>query len=149
MIEKKYILVAIVGSLPLALWWGVPTYKKAKADAIVDEWCAKDGGAKVYETVKLPPDQFDKYGNAQISFKPKSGNFYLTSESQSIVPYRGEGNISISRYITKVYRTADNKLLGEKVSYIRRGGDPISPAHPSSYSCPVNDGLERKIFVKD
>jgi hypothetical protein len=29
----------------------------------------------------------------------------------------------------------DGKLLSEFVDYARRGGDPIGPWHPSSYSC--------------
>jgi hypothetical protein len=148
--DKKYFVVAIVGSLPFALWWGVPTYNKAKADAMVDELCAKDGGPKIYEKVVLPASRFDAYGNIQIPFEKKTGSdFYLESESQWIVPYSGESNISIRRLVYKLYRASDQKLLGEAVSYLRRGGDPISPVHPSSYRCPKIVGLERNVFVRD
>ena len=36
--------------------------EKARLDQQVKELCAKDGGIKVYETVKLPADRFDQWG---------------------------------------------------------------------------------------
>jgi hypothetical protein len=61
--------------IPLALfvlWWVVPTLNKARLDARVRELCTKDGGIRVYETVMLPPDKFNRWG--QINFyKPTQG----------------------------------------------------------------------------
>lgn len=132
------------------LWWGIPTYKKARADAMVNDLCAKDGGIKVYETVKLPARRFDQYGVVRVPFEPKPGeDFYLKSENKWIVPYTSEVNISISRENYRLYRVADGKLLGEVVTYLRRGGDPPSPAHPSFYRCPNDVGIEKKVFVRD
>ena len=148
---RNYLIAGtLVAMLLVALWWGVPTYRKVKADAMVDKLCAKDGGLTVYEKVALPAGRFDKNGNIQIPIEQKSGSdYYLVSESEWIVPYTGEGDISISRQIYKVYRANDKKLLGESVSYLRRGGDPISPAHLSSYRCPNDVGIERRVFIRD
>ena len=149
--NRIYIGLGLLVTLFLfTLWWAAPTYKRAKADAMVDELCARDGGIKVFETVALPANRFDKYGNFQIASKPSPGaDFYLKIESRWIVPYSGEGNISIARRSFQVYRASDSKLLGEAISYLRRGGDPISHAHPSSYSCPEDVGVERKVFVRN
>ena len=143
-------IVLGVSVVLVGLWWGIPTYRKAKADARVDELCTKDGGIKVYETVKLPEDRFDQHGNVRVPFEPGSGDdFYLRVEKQWIVPYTSEGDISIARQSFKLYRASDKKLLGEAVSYLRRGGDPLSPAHPSSYRCPEDTGVEKKVFTRN
>lgn len=148
---RKALLVGLLLlALLLGLWWGIPTYRKAKADAIVDELCARDGGIRVYETVKLSASWFDRYGNVRIPFEPKPGEeYYLKLETGWIVPYTGEGNISVARENYKIYRVVDGKLLGEAVTYFRRGGDPPSPAHPSSYRCPKDVSVSKKVFVRE
>ena len=149
--NRIYIGLGLLVTLFLfTLWWVAPTYKRAKADAMVDELCARDGGIKVYETVKLPANRFDKFGNIRIPFDPKPGvDYYLKNEIRWIVPYSDEGNISISRRNYQVRRVSDNKVLGEVIWYLRRGGDPISPAHPSSHRCPEDVGVEKKVFIKE
>lgn len=42
--------------------------EKARLDAQVKELCAKDGGIKVYETVKLPADRFNQWGRGCQKF---------------------------------------------------------------------------------
>jgi len=48
--------------LALELLTGCTSYAKMKMDAEVDRLCAIDGGLKIYETVSLPPEKFNKYG---------------------------------------------------------------------------------------
>lgn len=139
------LLVVLIG-----LWWGVPTYRKIKADALVDELCKKDGGITVHETVKLPVGRFDKYGNVNVPFTPRPGeDYYLRTEKAWVVPYSEEGSISISRQSFKLYRATDRKLLGEAISYLRRGGDAPSHAHPSSYRCPNDVSVSKQVFFHD
>jgi hypothetical protein len=151
--DRKYIVVAIVGSLPFALWWGVPTYNKAKADAMVDELCAKDGGIRVYESVVLPADRFDRNGIVNvpnIKYKKPNDEYYYTNNTTWIVQKNGDPNdLVIWRDQIELYRISDGKKLGTATYYARRGGDPPSPMHPSSYMCPKSIGLEKKIFVKN
>jgi len=137
----------------LALWWGIPTYRKAKADAIVNELCVKDGGIKVYETVKLPASRFDQYGNVRVpSFKYKKADdeFYYKTENTWIVRGAGDPNdLVIWRGRYELYRSSDQTKLAESTYYARRGGDPPSPAHPSSYQCPEDVGVEKNVFISN
>ncbi len=162
---KKARKVLVIGvlffALFIGLWWGVPTYRKAKADAMVTELCAKDGGSKVYEVVRLPAEKFGLHGNVIFSgnkhlpplrkqAKPND-EFYFTSETEWIIPDSGFNSLVVWRSHQKLFRTVDDKLLGESISYSRRGGDPMGPWHPSSFGCPSDADvayLVRKVFVR-
>jgi hypothetical protein len=125
--------------------------EKARLDEQVRELCAKDGGIKVYEMVKLPPDKFNKYG--QINFyRPNEyenalGNDYIW---KSQVVYIKNGNPVLGRFFDQVIRRSDSKILGESVAYFRIGGDMHGPWNESSFSCPDGAGdvsLLGKVFV--
>lgn len=62
--------VDAAGILFLLLWFGVSFWygggRMYYYDIQVSSLCAKDGGVKVYETVKLPAERFDQWG--QINF---------------------------------------------------------------------------------
>jgi hypothetical protein len=140
-------LISILLFLPLVASCATPG--KAELDAEVRRLCAIDGGIKVYETVKLPPEKFDKYGNvtipAQDSAKPEDEYFY----EHEMIHYR-EGNPSLSKEHFKIIRRSDGKVLGESIRYWRGGGDLPGPWHPSSFSCPptAQPGLETSIFLE-
>jgi len=125
---------------------------KAQLDAEVKRLCAIDGGIKVYETVKLPVARFDKYGNIQIPSKDKAkpeDDFYYEWEHSYLI----KGNPEMWRDNYKIYRRQDRKLLGEDISYIRRGGDLYGPWHDTSFSCSdfreSTVSLEKSIFVRE
>jgi len=123
---------------------------KSELDAEVKRLCAIDGGIKVYETVMLPAGRFDKYGGIRIPLKKDvkpSDDYY----QEWIVNHLLDGNPSMRRDHFLVYRKADGKLLGEAISYGRRGGDMPGPWHDSSFRCPSDAGdqnLVRRIFTK-
>lgn len=124
--------------------------EKDRLDVQVKELCAKDGGIKVYETVKLPPEKFDKYGVVRIPSKQdaKLEDEYFYEWSVHIYV---DGNPSLRRDHFLVIRRSDSKLLGEAISYARRGGDMPGPWHPSSFRCPENSGnsiLQQRIFTR-
>lgn len=134
----------IGGGMLLFGWLFVPVYllygRTALLDAEVRELCAKDGGVKVYETVRLPAERFDKKGVLK-AYRPNQGenalgpNYIYKMENQYFS--KGEINaVAIWRTHIKVFRRSDGKLLGDSVSYTRRGGDFPGPWHPSSYICP-------------
>jgi hypothetical protein len=143
-----------VGVLLLAMWVGVPWYytvgRKALADAEVRELCAKDGGVKVYETVTLPPEKFDKYGVVRIPAKEKAtpqDEYYYEWNIQ----YLRKGNPEMSRSWFRIIRRNDEKVMGESITYSRGGGDLPGPWHRSSYSCPdptERASLESSMFLK-
>lgn len=152
--QTRKILHITIGVLLFLLWFGGSLWeaggKKLYWDAKVRKLCAKDGGVKVYETVTLPPEMFDKYGVARIpskrKAKPEDEYYYETNQEY----YRQE-NPEIWRLHFGIFRRMDTKLLGEATSYARRGGNIPGPWHASSFGCPdqsdVSD-LKKRIFIK-
>ena len=150
--KSRIISLGVLTSVLFGLWWGVPTYKKTKADALVDELCAKDGGITVYETVKLPESRFDQYGNVHVpsqKYRKSDDDFYYTTENTWILRGAGDPNdLVIWRGHYVLHRGIDEKKVAESIYYARRGGDPPSPAHPSSHQCPENVSVEKKVFTR-
>ena len=111
--------------------------EKARLDQQVKELCVKDGGIKVYETVKLPADRFDQWGMVK-PYDPTQKENALGPDyivKWTVQHYR-DGEPSMRRDHFQVIRQSDLKLLGEAISYSRRGGDIPGPWHPSSLRCP-------------
>ncbi len=117
--------------------------EKARLDQQVKELCAKDGGIKVYETVKLPADRFDQWGMVK-SYDPTQGENTLGSEYifKSDIRYFNRGNPEMWSTRIQILHRGSNKLLGESIRYSRRGGDLPGPWHESSFACPRDAGQE-------
>jgi hypothetical protein len=129
---------------------GLSGCEKARLDDEVRRLCAVDGGIKVYETVILPPERFDKYGVVLIPSKEKvsaADEYFYEWEVQ----YIKNGNPQLSKSHHRFIRVSDGKLLGESIRYTRRGGDIPGPWHASSFTCPElteHPSLEQTIFKK-
>jgi len=150
--KSPLIKLLVVASFAAVLWgfWWIAGGEQRQFDQQVGELCAKDGGVKVYATVRLPTDRFDKYGGIRIPLKrdaKTSDDYYY----ESSMTYLKTGNPEMWKLHFKVYRRSDNKLLGESISYARRGGDLPGPWHESSFGCPngadISD-LNKLVFVK-
>lgn len=122
--------------------------EKDRLDREVKRLCAIDGGIKVYETVKLPAEQFTQFGSINIPYKeiakPEDEYYY-----ESYTTHLAKGNPELLRLHTQFYRKSGNKLLGESVVYMRRGGGMPGPWHVHAFSCPEkeDDGyLKKQIF---
>lgn len=109
--------------------------EKDLLDAEARKLCAKDGGVKVYETVELPSNAFDRFGVVNVPYKElwKPGEPFLYEWSNT---YFRRGNPAMWRSHFRLIRTSDGKLLGEAISYIRNGGDWFSLSVQSSFNCP-------------
>lgn len=144
----KHLIISTVATVIVT---ACATPSQTSADAEVNRLCAIDGGIKVYETVKLFPEKFNQYGSIQIpdraKAKPTDEYYYEWN-----VTYYKQDNPSLRRDHFKIFRQSDGKLLGEDISYARRGGDIQGPWHDSSYRCPAAEkqsSLESKIFLKE
>lgn len=132
---------------------GCATPSQMVLDAEVKRLCAIDGGIKVYETVKLPADRFNKWG--QINFyKPTQGENTLGPEYvyRSETMYLRQGHPDLRRDHVQVFRKSDMKILGEATTYVRGGGDLPGPWQPSAFRCPnvsISNGvaLINRIFT--
>lgn len=145
----------IFGTSAFLIWFlWIAVGKTMWLDHQVREMCAKDGGVKVYETVILPAEWFDKYGNFDISpcgltepedkycFSSKT-HYYLRGNPDST------GSPDFYQSILQVIRQSDGKILGEASRFTRRGGGLPGPWHPSSFSCPERLHLEKSIFIME
>lgn len=65
---KRISLLLLVSWIVYAVFFT----EKARLGREVKRFCAIDGGITVYETVKLPGEQFDRYGQISIPFKADS-----------------------------------------------------------------------------
>lgn len=153
--QKRKVLHIVTGLLLFSLWFGGAfwevTGKKMYWDAKVREMCAIDGGNSVFETVVLPLDSFDKFGNVGIRskrFAKESDQYYY--EIEKIILRTDDPQIL--RYVTRIFRRSDGKVLGQSIRYGRGGGDLSGPWESSTYDCPpINnsgENLEKAIFKK-
>lgn len=128
---------------------------KTKLDREVDRLCAIDGGVRIYETVKLPKENFGPDGEVFPQYrglpldKGRYGAQYnLRSEEKVLVA----GTPSLYRFSFAIVRQADRRVMGEQVSYVRRGGDFPGPWHDSSHSCrdtePQGRSIEAGVFIQ-
>ncbi|MHB1214458.1 MAG: hypothetical protein ACYCY9_05665 [Thiobacillus sp.] len=150
----KKALALVVGFAILSAPALVSNGVKAHYDRQVRELCAKDGGVKVYETVRLSAERFNQWGqpNFNIPVTPfiklkATDKYYLEWKITNLKL----GNPKLERSHFRLIRRSDNKLLGESVSYSRGGGDLPGPWHGSSFICPEptkHQSLESSIFIK-
>lgn len=147
-------LILMMSLIPMVA--GCATPSKSSLDAEVRRLCAIDGGIKVYETVKLPAERFDQFGEIRIPSKRDSKStdeFYYEWDVRYLKegkPEDGEPDLSRSHF--KIYRTAEKMLVGESVAYSRRGGDLPGPWHPSHFTCPSDSGLSvlaKRVFIRN
>lgn len=145
----KY-LIPMLCVLPLvAACAGGPS--KSDLDDEVRRLCAIDGGVKVYETVKLPAEKFDRWGNVRIPSKETatpSDEYIYESETAILQP----GNPQMIRTSYRIIRRSDGKVMGTSIRYGRGGGDIPGPWHPSSFLCPEISrnipSIESSVFIK-
>jgi hypothetical protein len=148
---SKGLVVAVSAAGFLGLLW-LAEGEKWLLDRQVRELCAKDGGIRVYETVKLPAEKFNQWGQPNF-YRPTQGQNALGSEYvfKEERNYYRRGNPEMSRYHIQVIRRTDGILLGESISYGRGGGDLPGPWHDSSFHCPEEYGdipLLVRVFVQ-
>ncbi len=146
---RGLIVVACLATLSGLLWLAVG--EKWLADRQVRELCAKDGGVKVYETVRLPAEKFNQWGQVNF-YRPNQGENALGREYvfKRKTIYLKHGNPDLFRLHTQVIRSSDGKLLGESVFYKRGGGDLPGPWHGSNFMCPelgVQADVLRQVFL--
>lgn len=122
-------------------------------DGRVKELCEKDGGVTVYERITLAQKEYRLLrgpgGNVVVPWHKFAGPDapYIRKTDQTSIR---SGDPEVFRLETRIIRTADRKVLSRSVTYIRRGGDIPSPAHPSSFGCSdigFRADVEQQTFV--
>ncbi len=127
-------------------------------DAEMERLCKLDGGLTVFETVLLPPDMFDKYGQPTffkvgdgILFEEQLGpDFRQTFELKEILQIRG---VDLNRQEWKIFRRNGMKLLGQSVKYSSvKGWSRVPLAEGGRSGCPAEGApvpnLMKSIFIQ-
>ncbi len=150
---KGLVILGLLSFYSFFLWIAVG--RNLWLDHQVRKMCAEYGGVKIYETVTLPRERFDKYGNFHMMpcrfAKPgaeycfESEDYYYRKSPESLLD-----SVDLIRFNNKVIRLHDKKILGEDISFARRGGGLPVPWHPSAFSCPERpSGLFQSIFIME
>jgi hypothetical protein len=124
--------------------------EKDRLDEEVRSLCAKDGGIKIHERVGLTEDKFDESGFINFYRRTSSDPLGPDYVFESRIDYYRKGNPEMWRNYYRVIRRFDGKVLGESITYSRRGGDLPGPWHESSFGCPAHSGdatLLKGVFV--
>ncbi|GBU15759.1 hypothetical protein AwPolaro_11370 [Polaromonas sp.] len=136
-----------------------------RLDRQMEALCKQDAGVKIFETVRVPATAFDTAERLIIGpFQTLDGGlsrrvvlnaYFIDSKTDTL---KGRNSSSpglmpkgrLSRYQTTIRRAADNKVLGEDVSYGRTGGD-FTLNHPSQNHCPKprSPYIVQSIFIKE
>lgn len=148
--QRKLIIAASLGVLVAP--WVISTAVKWHYDQQVRALCAKDGGIKVYETVKLPAERFNQWGQLLIPDEKNSMNLKMNTDfyRETLHQELRTGNPHLRRGHYKIFRRVDGQLLGEAVNYARVGGDLPGPWIESSFGCPQNSDitdLKKAVFA--
>lgn len=143
------VMVIILAWFGASFWYGGG--RIIYYDWRVNRMCSVDGGVRVYQTVKLPEEMFDKWGMVNF-YRPNQGEESLGKDyvfvGKTTVIRNDNPRIWSDQY--QVYQRKSMKLLGETISYSRLGGDVPGPWHKSSFGCPQGAGdasLIRQIFT--
>jgi hypothetical protein len=119
------------------------TSENARLDAEVKRLCAIDGGIKVFETVTLPAEKFNEYGQPLVpsGADEKGWGYYTTLTSQNL-----SGSFDppmLVKDVSTVIRTSDQKVIATSVVYARVGGGFLEGyMHGSGSHCPANEGSD-------
>ena len=152
----KSVRTLVTTTLAIVLLAGCEKYE---LDRRMEELCKKDGGIRVYETVKLPASMFDQNGDPFPGWRDRASDDRLGPSYRFIRdstymkqgnPVKGEGQLL--RLHWKIIQKSDKKLLGEAVLYSRSGGDFIALGHFTSNGCPSQLGdatVINSIFIKE
>lgn len=155
--KTKHIVLSVLAVF--VLWLIFWPSEKDHLNAQMAELCKKDGGVKIYETVKLPAEMFDDLGNLKAGKNLSkdgrdvtqfAGAYELYSEPVLVIKsgdsLKGESNLA--RLHTKLVRISDGKDLAETVNYYRSGGDRWFAGMPSSSTCGLDMDYLNKVFEK-
>lgn len=153
--RKPYarVLLKFIGAALFLGWFWLILGKQLWLDHQVRELCAKDGGIRVYETVTLPTEKFNQWGQVNFERPTQGANAlgpeYLVKDMTNHLLGGEKKKPVIRQFHYQVFRRTDGKLLGESITYGRTGSNLPGPWHPSSFICPDSqESVLKFIFIK-
>ena len=147
------VLISMIGVFLLALVLAIAFYEGRKAywDFRIERMCQKDGGATVFEKIRLTQDEYERLGGrmGEIPIPERetadASAAFVADRQDKIIR---EGSPSVWRAESTIYALDDNRQIARFVSYTRRGGDFPTYQHPSYFRCNNKTKLtSKKIFI--
>jgi len=135
---------------------GACTSERDRLDAEATRLCSIDGGIKIYETVTLPSEKFNQYGQPQIPISRDDIGFgYFSRGMQDHIAgqlsQQGGDGAGLKKHTSQIVRSADGKVMGESRVYGRHGGGLLDGYFQGDgFQCPMIEpwALEGKVFLK-
>ena len=150
------VMIPVLIIVILILIAGFYEGRKAYWDHKVKEMCEKDGGATVFENVRISQEEYEKLGGINGTIPVPSERYKKDSPyfDRTVTEKIHEWNPEVIKWTSEIIRSVDEKILGKQITYSRIGGDiPTGITHPSSFSCRdiagINLHIVRQIFIVD
>lgn len=149
---------AIALGVAIGTLWLVKYFSETemrRLDKEVERLCAIDGGMRILETVKLPATMFDEYGRPLVpSGQDDTGFGYFVRGATKTLAGPGQApGARLIRDITQVVRSKDDKVIAERVIYVRGGGYWLEgvPGIGRGKNCPDPDSMDirAEVFKKE
>lgn len=153
------LMLLVVGYIS---WGFYQSYEVRKWDAKIEALCAandgKDVEARVYETVMAPetPQYLRGPETSKSMFVPyRSEGMTLGPEfpyvmENELLEVLNDANPRVVKYVERIVRVSDKKVLGERVRYQRAGGGMPGPDPAEIRNCPrssLTRRLEPLVFL--
>jgi hypothetical protein len=106
---------------------------KTRLDREVDRLCAKDGGVRVYETVRLPKENFGPDGDMFPPFKGLRGDKGRYGPDYTDVldfEILHAGNPALERKRLQIVRRSDGKVLERSSTTSDQAATSMAPGSP-------------------
>lgn len=148
---------AIAMGVAIGTLWLVKHFSETemrRLDKEVDRLCAIDGGMRIFETVKLHATMFDEYGRPLVPSGKDDTRFgyFVRGEAKILSGPRQAPGARLIRDMTQVVRSKDDKVIAERVIYVRSGGYWLEgiPGIGRGKNCPDPESMDirAKVFSK-
>lgn len=149
--------VIAIGAIAGALWL-LKYYSETemrRLDKEVDRLCAIDGGMRIFETVALPATKFSKYGRPLVpSGQDDTGfGYFVQGEAKTLSGPGQAPGARLIRDLTQVVRSKDDRVIAQRVIYMRSGGYWLEgvPGIGHGKTCPDPESMDIRanVFIRE
>ena len=150
----KYALFVPLLFLPACA--GYVPGRQAQWDDEVKRLCMKDGGVRVFETLRVSKKDIEFLervdGKIAVPNRQTAHPAAPAYSELTVTSLKRDGGIHMWRAESVIKRRRDEVVIARWVTYTRSGGDFPSPLHESSFTCPdpkeINNYLQRLFIIE-
>jgi len=148
---KILFLLPVVTVLVLLMVFAFYEGRKAYWDYRVQKMCEQDGGLTVFENIRVSAEDYERlkgtHGAIPIPER-RSADSAAEYVSDTEITRMHQGTPDVWRTVAMVRSLDGNRPLARWVNYTRRGGDFLTVAHASYFTCDSDiASLSSEIFI--